>query len=152
MGILELLLLLLLGLGGLSLLGRLAWWVFFQLVGPLLESTRESISSDRVVWLLREQESQRRQLQAAREAAERRQREARPFVTPAGEKLMLDRDGQQQLDWQCCRELGLQRAASWDEIKRAWRRQVKNTHPDMGGDPDIWLRKLRAYEALEKLR
>lgn len=46
------------------------------------------------------------------------------------------------------RRLGLQSNASTDEVKRAYRRKVKEVHPDRGGDEEHFKRIREAYETL----
>lgn len=36
-------------------------------------------------------------------------------------------------------------------MRQHWRRSSLRWHPDHGGDPDQWLRKQRAYDALRQL-
>ena len=37
-------------------------------------------------------------------------------------------------------------------MRQHWRRSSLRWHPDHGGDPALWLRKQRAYEALKRAR
>ena len=48
-----------------------------------------------------------------------------------------------------CRELGLEPGASWAVVRATWRRQLRQWHPDNGGDPERWLRRQAAYQLLE---
>jgi curved DNA-binding protein CbpA len=42
-------------------------------------------------------------------------------------------------------ELGVPATASVEEVKRAYRRRVKDVHPDQGGDEDEFKRVREAY-------
>jgi curved DNA-binding protein CbpA len=44
--------------------------------------------------------------------------------------------------------LGVRRDATDDQIKAAYRRRAKTTHPDSGGDPEAFSRVQKAYELL----
>lgn len=44
--------------------------------------------------------------------------------------------------------LGVRRDATDDQVKAAYRRRAKATHPDSGGDPDAFSRVQKAYELL----
>lgn len=46
------------------------------------------------------------------------------------------------------RRLGLEEDADEREVKRAYRRKVKEVHPDRGGDEDEFRKVLEAYETL----
>jgi hypothetical protein len=52
----------------------------------------------------------------------------------------------------CWAELELAEGSSWAVVRRHWRRSSLRWHPDHGGDPLVWLRKQRAYEALNVVR
>lgn len=127
------------------------WWLLLRLLDPLLERARVDVQAERVRKL------QDWQLERARlhriAAAQQRQRQAsqRRFVTPEGEKVLLDGLEQLSLARRCRAELQLGSEADWPAVKKAWRRLVLTYHPDRGGDPQVWLRKLRAYEALQQL-
>jgi hypothetical protein len=45
--------------------------------------------------------------------------------------------------------LGVARSADGDEVRRAWRRRVRETHPDHGGDGAAFLDVQRAFRRLE---
>ncbi len=44
--------------------------------------------------------------------------------------------------------LGVRRDATDDQVKAAYRRRAKTTHPDSGGDADAFSRVQKAYELL----
>ncbi|KQV65378.1 J domain-containing protein [Rhizobium sp. Root1220] len=44
--------------------------------------------------------------------------------------------------------LGVRRDATDDQVKAAYRRRAKTTHPDSGGDPEAFSRVQKAYELL----
>jgi hypothetical protein len=46
--------------------------------------------------------------------------------------------------------LGVRPDANSDEVKAAWRRRVRETHPDQGGDPDEFARVQAAYKQAQK--
>jgi hypothetical protein len=48
-----------------------------------------------------------------------------------------------------CRELGVDPGSSWASIRNAWRRGLLQWHPDAGGDPEHWHRRLAAYSLLQ---
>ena len=48
-----------------------------------------------------------------------------------------------------CQELGVNPGSSWNTIRATWRRGIPLWHPDAGGDPDLWHRRLAAYNLLE---
>ena len=45
--------------------------------------------------------------------------------------------------------LGVLKSATWDEIKKAYRKLVMQHHPDRGGDPAAFRKVQGAYEILE---
>lgn len=137
---------------GIFLISRILWWAFVRVMDPLLEKARDSVKAEKINNIYDYQQRARDAWRAQLEDRERRQRETRRFVTPDGTNVSLDREGQRQLLWRCLSELGLPTNASWEEIKRGWRKQVFKWHPDRGGDPEMWLIKLRSYEALELLK
>ncbi len=49
-----------------------------------------------------------------------------------------------------CAELGVPTGASVDEVKRAYRRKVKEVHPDQGGNEDEFKRVREAYTLAKK--
>ncbi|MFB6176346.1 MAG: J domain-containing protein [Halobaculum sp.] len=46
--------------------------------------------------------------------------------------------------------LGVERGASQESIKSAYREKVKEVHPDSGGDEETFKRVNRAYETLRE--
>lgn len=44
--------------------------------------------------------------------------------------------------------LGVVSTAGADEVRRAWRRRVRETHPDRGGDPGAFAAVQQAYRLL----
>lgn len=137
---------------GIVLISRMFWWIFVRVMDPLLEKARDSVKAEKINNIYDYQQRARAAWSAQLEDQKRRQRESRRFVTPDGTNVSLDLEGQRRLLWRCLNELGLPTNASWKEIKSGWRKQVFRWHPDRGGDPEIWLVKLRSYEALESLK
>jgi hypothetical protein len=55
---------------------------------------------------------------------------------------------------ECLRELELDapfESFRWSDIRQHWRQQSLRWHPDRGGSVQVWLRKQRAYQAIEEL-
>ncbi|MCT0224192.1 hypothetical protein [Synechococcus sp. CS-1328] len=48
-----------------------------------------------------------------------------------------------------CAELGVPPGSDWPVIRASWRRKLQHWHPDQGGDPELWYRRLAAYTLLE---
>ncbi len=46
--------------------------------------------------------------------------------------------------------LGVSPRASWEEVRRAYLRKVKDLHPDRGGDPERYIALQEAYERLKE--
>ena len=44
--------------------------------------------------------------------------------------------------------LGVEKAATQDEIKKAYRKLAVKSHPDKGGDPELFKQITEAYEGL----
>lgn len=139
-------LLLLLLRGGLDLalrlLGRVQGWG----LQALQEAVRNDQLLQRVRW--RELELQREQ-QAARQ---RRQQPVVAVVDLEGKRRRLSLEDVASFRRRCFEELELPEECDWASVRRFWRRGSLHWHPDRGGDPALWLRKRRAYEALELLR
>ena len=134
------------------LISRTGWWFFLKIIGPLLEQARDGVKTENVRRILEQQQQQREAWRLQQRAAQERQGPTKRMVTPEGTTVVLDLPGQLQLIWSCCAELDLPPSSTWKEIKKGWRKQVFKWHPDRGGDPETWLRKLRSYEALEQLK
>lgn len=49
-------------------------------------------------------------------------------------------------------KLGINADASWDDIKRAYRKQLLKLHPDQGGDAAAFRTAVESFEALERRR
>jgi len=49
---------------------------------------------------------------------------------------------------EACEELGLMPGSSWTVVRATWRRNLKQWHPDQGGDAGRWNRRNGAYELL----
>jgi len=132
--------------GGLDLALRLLERV--QGVGLQALQTRlhEDQLLQRVRW--REQELHLEQ-QAARQ---RRQQTLIAVVDLEGSRRRLSLEEVAGFRRSCCEELELPEGCDWAGVRRFWRRGSLHWHPDRGGDPVQWLRKRRAYEALELLR
>jgi len=132
--------------GGLDLALRLLG----RLQGCGLRAVQERLHDDqllrRVRW--REQELQLEQL-AVRQ---RRQRQVIAVVDLEGSRRRLSLEEVAPFRRHCCDELGLPEISDWPSVRRFWRRGSLHWHPDRGGDPALWLRKRRAYEALDQLR
>jgi len=128
----------------------LALRVLGQLQGCGLRSLQERLHDEqllrRVRW--REQELQLEQ-QAVRQ---RRQRVVIAVVDLDGSRRRLSLEDVPPFRRICCDELGLPEGSDWASVRRFWRRGSLHWHPDRGGDPLQWLRKRRAYEALDQLR
>ena len=48
-----------------------------------------------------------------------------------------------------CAELGVPPGSDWPVIRATWRRKLQQWHPDQGGNPELWYRRLAAYTLLE---
>ncbi len=133
------------------LIANLGWWLVIKAIGPLLETARDLIRHEHINRLQDLRAEQQRRQQEMVAAAKARELSQRKFVTPSGQTVLLDSLEQLSLKRNCLEELHLNPNANWPAIKKAWRRQALIYHPDRGGDQGIWLRKLRAYEALEQM-
>ena len=133
------------------LIANLGWWLVIKAIGPLLETARDLIKHEHINKLQDLRAEQQRRQQEMVAAAKARELSRRKFVTPSGQTVLLDSLEQLSLKRNCLEELHLNSNANWPAIKKAWRRQALIYHPDRGGDQGIWLRKLRAYEALEQM-
>lgn len=133
------------------LIANLCWWLAMKATSRLLEMARDIIKQEHIHKLQDLREEQQRIQRAVLAAARAREASRRKFVTPSGQTVVLDIMGQSSLKSNCLEELHLSPDANWPTIKKAWRCQALLYHPDRGGNPSIWLRKLRAYEALEQM-
>jgi len=133
------------------LTANLGWWLVIKAIGPLLEKARDSIKHQHInnIQNIRTEELRRQREMLA--AAKIRMASRKKFVTPSGQTVVLDTLEQISFKRNCLKELHLSHNANWPAIKKAWRRQALIYHPDRGGNQDLWLRKLRAYEALEQM-
>ena len=141
----------LLSIACIILTANLAWWFVIKTIGPILELARDIIRHDSISALQRRKTEQMRLLRELQEAKKFRNSRKKSFVTPSGKKVILDVLEQNHLKYICLQELRIEANANWETIKKAWRKQAKIYHPDRGGSQAMWLRKLRAYEALEQL-
>ena len=133
------------------LVANLGWWLVLKAVEPLLEKARDSIKHEHINKLQNIRAEHQRRQQEIIAAAKARKVSSKKFVTPSGQTVILNTLEQLSLQRNCLMELHLSPNANWPAIKKAWRRQALIYHPDRGGDQDLWLRKLRAYEALEQI-
>ncbi len=53
------------------------------------------------------------------------------------------------MEWDPFLVLGVERGASWEEIRRAYLRRVREVHPDKGGDVEEYLKVQESYEKLK---
>lgn len=135
----------------LSLVGLAALWgllgaglhLYMVLMDRFSQSCRDSLASERL-----RQQAQHLQ---HRLQQQRQQRLGWSLVDLDGRRLSLAFDQLDAFTQRCRSELGLQAPCSSQELRRHWRRSSMRWHPDQGGDPQAWLRRLRAYEALRQL-
>jgi hypothetical protein len=131
---------------GLCLLIQGGWWLVLRLLDPLLERSRLEVQQERI---LRHHELlERNRQERARQLARQRSR----VVDLDGQVCWLLPEELQAFQRSCWAELELAEGSTWAVVRRHWRRSGLRWHPDHGGDPAIWLRKQRAYEALNKAR
>lgn len=145
---LTLALALLLSLAGLAVLWcalSLAFSLYLALMVRWSESCRDDLLMDRLLQVVR-QRQQQQQLQ-------RQQRQAIGWtlVDLDGRRLWLEASRLEGFVRRCRQELELSAPCTLAELRRHWRRGSLRWHPDRGGDPQVWLRRLRAYEALCQL-
>jgi hypothetical protein len=137
---------LLLSLAGLVLLWGLlsaAFHLYLLLMVRLSESCRDALSSDRILEAARQRQ----------QTLQRRQRQALGWslVDLDGRRRWLEASQLEPFARRCRQELELPAPCGLAELRRHWRRGSLRWHPDRGGDPQAWLRRLRAYEALCQL-
>jgi len=130
----------------LSLLILAGWWLVLRIIDPLLESSRMSVQQERI---LRHHELlERHRQERARQLALQRIR----VVDLDGQVCWLLPEELRAFQRSCWAELELAEGSTWAVVRRHWRRSSLRWHPDHGGDPLVWLRKQRAYEALKRAR
>jgi hypothetical protein len=130
----------------LSLLILAGWWLVLRIIDPLLESSRMSVQQERI---LRHHELlERHRQERARQLARKRHR----VVDLNGQVCWLLPDELRGFLRSCWVELELAEGSAWSVVRQHWRRSSLRWHPDHGGDPVVWLRKQRAYEALNSAR
>jgi hypothetical protein len=128
----------------------LALRVLGQLQGCGLRSLQERLHDEQ---LLRRVRWREQELQLEQQAVQqRRQRVVIAVVDLDGSRRRLSLGEVPPFRRHCCDELGLPEGSDWASVRRFWRRGSLHWHPDRGGDPLQWLRKRRAYEALDHLR
>ncbi len=139
----------------LSLLGLAAlWWIInlgISLTMALLDRATAYCRDGLAVERIRLQAREHQRLLDAMARQRRRQHQGWCLVDLDGRKRWLERDQLEGFARSCWLELGLAAPCSPSELRRHWRRGSLRWHPDQGGDPEAWLRRLRAYEALRQL-
>jgi len=131
---------------GLWLLILGGWWLVLRLIDPLLERSRLEVQQERI---LRHHELLEWHRQ---ERARQLTRQRRRIVDLEGQVCWLLPEELRAFQRSCWAELELAEGSSWAVVRRHWRRSSLRWHPDHGGDPLVWLRKQRAYEALKRAR
>lgn len=90
--------------------------------------------------------------QRAREAWERRQREARAGDRAGRRRSRREAGGPQPSPSiskaEAYRRLGVEPGADESAVRRAYREKVKDVHPDRGGDEETFKKVTEAYETL----
>ena len=147
-GLLAALALAALGLLLLRLLADLAWRLVNRCIDPAVERVRSANDQERVQKILAASLAARQRDRSAARALAQRLR----LTDLNGQPLHLAPEQIPAFHNLCCRELGVPTGSPWPRIRQQWRRQSLRWHPDHGGDTATWLRKQRAYEALELLR
>ena len=122
------------------------WWLVLRMIDPLLERGRVGMQQERILrhHQLLEQQRQDR----ARQIARQKHR----VVDLDGQVCWLLPEELRAFQRSCWAELELAEGSTWALVRRHWRRSSLRWHPDHGGDPLVWLRKQRAYEALKRAR
>jgi hypothetical protein len=134
----------------LRVVAELCWRAFDVIATALFERGQLLLYQRRV-------ETRCRVLQQAFREEEQRAVErfhSRRIVDLDGQQRTISQDGWFSFLNLCLAELQLEASLStihWHEIRKHWRRRSLSWHPDRGGSVQIWLRKQRAYEALEVL-
>ncbi|MEB3199817.1 MAG: hypothetical protein VKK62_04735 [Synechococcaceae cyanobacterium] len=130
-------------LAGLWLLLLAGWQLTLRVLDPLLERSRDAVRHEHI---------QRRHLEWDRHRqalARRRDARLQRVVDLDGQVRWLSPEEIRTLLQHCWAELELAEGSAWSQVRRQWRRRSLRWHPDHGGDPAVWLRKQRAYEALK---
>jgi hypothetical protein len=129
---------------------ELCWRAFDSIATVVFDRFQQELMQRRV-------ELRHRLLQQAIREEERRAGER------SSSRRIVDLDGQQCIVTQgnlpsflrlCMLELELDVNPStldWQQVRRHWRQRSLTWHPDRGGHVQNWLRKQRAYEAIENL-
>lgn len=129
--------------GGVALvigLAQAAWWLYWWWMERWTEAVRDDLHAQRIAG----------QAEAYRQAVAVARR-ARRFTDLDGSTIRVPEEQLPLFRARCCRELGVRPTASWSSIRRHWRRNSLEWHPDHGGAVEVWLRKQRAYQVLEAL-
>lgn len=119
-----------------------ALWLSMRLFDSQLERSRHALEQDRIL-------RQLLALQRQQAAAQARQQQRQRVVDLDGRLRWLLPEELRAFQGRCWVELELPVGTPWPMVRRQWRRRSLAWHPDQGGDPADWLRKQRAYEALE---
>lgn len=122
------------------------WWLTLRLLDPLLERSRDALRTERI--LRRHQDWERHRQTLALQSDSPLQR----VVDLDGQVRWLSAEQMRSFLRLCWSELELPEGSGWSLVRQQWRRSSLRWHPDHGGDPAIWLRKQRAYEALSSAR
>ncbi len=131
---------------GLCLVIQGGWWLVLRLFDPLLERSRLDVQQERI---LRHHELLERHRQ---ERAQQLARQRSRVVDLDGQVCWLLPEELRAFERSCWSELELAEGSAWSVVRQHWRRSSLRWHPDHGGDPALWLRKQRAYEALKRAR
>ena len=67
---------------------------------------------------------------------------------PPGEHGLSGQDPLLRGYREACEEIGVVPGSDWTVIRAAWRRNLKQWHPDQGGDARRWMRRNAAYQLL----
>jgi len=122
------------------------WWLVLRLIDPLLERGRLGVQQERILRLHALQERHRQ------ERARQLERQRLRVVDLEGQVCWMLPEELVAFQRSCWAELELAEGSAWSVVRQHWRRSSLRWHPDHGGDPAIWLRKQRAYEALNRAR
>ena len=131
---------------GLWLLILGGWWLVLRLIDPLLERSRLEVQQERI---RRHHELLEWHRQ---ERARQLTRQRRRIVDLEGQVCWLLPEELRAFQRSCWAELELAEGSAWSVVRQHWRRSSLRWHPDHGGEPALWLRKQRAYEALKRAR